>query len=295
MTIVDLGLFTPSVVLDVARTAGLLADAGIDVREHAVASSPAQLRALADRELDLAITSPDNVLLYTGFADNPLGRTLPLTITAALDRGLGLSLWTRPGLAPREARILGVDVPVSGFALAARALLARHGLAPAETVSLGSTPRRRAALVAGECDITILGAGNELRAEADGCTRVATVEELGPYLGAVTVRMTSLEDARAQAADAVAGILVAVGAQIVAGEHDDAVVAAAGRLLELGPTAARRHLDVLRDARTGIVAGGRLERSAVDTLVALRSGAQDAAALSAVADRLVASASGPAR
>ena len=297
MVRVELGTFTPSVVLDVARELGRVDSAGLDVREHAVASSPAQFDSLARGDLDLAVTSPDNVLLYAGFDSHPLGRRLPLTITAALDRGLGLSLWVRPGLDDvRHARVLAVDVPVSGFALAARALLRRHGVDPdrLDIVSLGSTPKRRAALAAGECDVTILGSGNELRAEEQGCRLIAAVGELGDYLGAVTCRLSDLDVDRARAADALAGILVTTGGEIARGAHGGIVVAAAERLLGLSSASARRHLEVLRSAETGIVSDGRLHRPALETLARLRAARHDPAELAAAIDLLLASATGAA-
>ncbi|MCR2799551.1 hypothetical protein QNO21_10485 [Microbacterium sp. zg-Y818] len=289
-----MGTFTPSVVLDVARQIGRVADLGIDAEEHLMTSSPAQFAALEEGSIDLAVTSPDNVLLYAGFDDNPRGRRLPLTITAALDRGLGLSLWTRPGIRLSEARVFGVDVPVSGFAIAGRALLERLGVDPdaLETVSLGSTPRRRAALGAGDCDVTILGSGNELRAEEDGCHRVASVDELGEYLGAVACRLTNAPTESARAADVAASALVDTGAEIAAGHHHALAVSAAERLLGLSPSSARRHLDVLCSPKTGVVPDGRLERKALLTLARLRRGVQPEKPLAAAVDLLLATASG---
>lgn len=291
---VHVGTFTPSVVLDVARRTGRLAELGVEVAEHPVTSSPAQFAALQDGSLDLAVTSPDNVLLYAGFDANPLRGRLPLTITAALDRGLGLSLWTRPGIGLSEARVFGVDVAVSGFAIAARALLTSLGVDTdaLETLPLGSTPQRRVALTAGVCDVTILGSGNELRAEEDGCRRVASVRQLGDYLGAVACRLTTAAPRSARDADAVAGALVDTGAEIAAGRHDALAVSAAERLLGLSPASARRHLDVLRSPQTGVVAGGRLERTALLTLAGLRRGLQPAESLTAAVDLLLETASG---
>ena len=87
-----LGTFTRSVVLEVARLDGSLADADLDVRETSVTSSPSQFESLESRDFDLVFTSPDNVLAYRFIANNPLGRHLRVTMLAALDRGLGLSL-----------------------------------------------------------------------------------------------------------------------------------------------------------------------------------------------------------
>ncbi|RVX38424.1 hypothetical protein EDD27_0732 [Nonomuraea polychroma] len=62
------GAFSPSVLLRTARRLGLLAP---DVREVAVASSPAQFAALLDGEIDAALTSLDNVIAYRHVPANP--------------------------------------------------------------------------------------------------------------------------------------------------------------------------------------------------------------------------------
>ena len=58
------GTFSPSVLVRLARDAGALARHQLSVREVPVPSSPAQFRALLAGELDAALTSPDNVLVY---------------------------------------------------------------------------------------------------------------------------------------------------------------------------------------------------------------------------------------
>ncbi len=125
------GTFSPSVLLDVARRTGRLADAGLSVAEVPVASSPGQFRSLVDGEIDVAFTSPDNVLAYRFSPANPLGGVLDVGIVSGIDRGLGLALYGRPGFAGpgqlRGARV-GVDVPVSGFALAMYALTESLGV-----------------------------------------------------------------------------------------------------------------------------------------------------------------------
>ena len=52
-----IGTFTRSLLLDVARAAGHLEHAGIDVVEGSVPSSPAQFSALVAGELDIVLTS----------------------------------------------------------------------------------------------------------------------------------------------------------------------------------------------------------------------------------------------
>ena len=101
-------------------------------------SSPAQFRSLETGELDVVMTSPDNVLAYRFLSANPLGRNLPVEILAGIDRGLGLSLCLAPSVtdvADVRDRVVGVDVPESGFAFVAFALLERAGLARTTTRS----------------------------------------------------------------------------------------------------------------------------------------------------------------
>ncbi len=96
MSVVDrlvVGQFSESPVLLAARGLGLLDEAGLEVRTERVRSSPGQFEALASGELDLAVTSPDNVLLYGTTEHNPIGRRLDLTMPRAIDRGLGLTLF----------------------------------------------------------------------------------------------------------------------------------------------------------------------------------------------------------
>jgi ABC-type nitrate/sulfonate/bicarbonate transport system substrate-binding protein len=95
-----LGAFTPSVLLSVARRTGRLAGQGLEVEEVPVGSSPAQFRSLLDGELDVAFTSPDNVLAYRFDPTNPLRTLADVRIVATVDRGLGLALYGRPGLDP---------------------------------------------------------------------------------------------------------------------------------------------------------------------------------------------------
>lgn len=264
-----LGTFTPSVLLALAGRTGLLAERGLEVEEVPVPSSPGQFCALADGELDLVVTSPDNVLAYR-FLDNPLGERLDVLVTAALDSDAGLTLAARPGLGDLALGelVLGVDVPTSGFAFAAYALLESAGRPPGsyEVRALGSTPRRRAALAAGECDVTILGAGNELLGEAAGCRPVAGARSLGPYLGEVLARLAGSPSA--PEADALAEVLVEVAERVRGGELVEETVSAAEDVLGLPRDLARRHHARLTGG--GLVPEGRAPREAFGTLLALR-------------------------
>jgi aerobic-type carbon monoxide dehydrogenase small subunit (CoxS/CutS family) len=276
MTTLRLGTFSPSVLLEVARVTGVLQAAGLTVQEVPATSSPSQFADLLAGDLDAVLTSPDNVLAYRFVAGNPLGRTSDVRVHAAVDRGLGLSLFAAPGCAPTAMRggTLAVDVPGSGFAFVAVELLARHGLragvdCPVE--ALGATPRRADALLAGRCAVTVLNAGSDLRAEAAGARRLARATSLGPYLGTVLAAHGPTVDSDGSALAALARVLTGTAARLVAGELRDVARAAAGRRLRLDDESAARYVTTLTDPGEGLVPDGRVDRAALDTLVALRN------------------------
>ncbi|MDX6326650.1 MAG: hypothetical protein QOK15_3004 [Nocardioidaceae bacterium] len=269
---VDVGTFSPPVVLDLAGSSGFLQEAGLEVAEHPVSSSPAQFRSLASGELQVALTSPDNVLAYRFNPRNPLGELLDARIVGAVDRALGLGLYGRPGMAADDLRgaTVGVDVPHSGFALALYALADRLGARrdDYELVSLGSTPQRLQALLAGECDATMLNAGNELLAEQAGCVRLAGVtDHFTPYLGTVVavVGEQHLDTARR-----IMDALTRTAAGIEAGTLDDKARDAAARRLGLDDQLALRYVARLHSRDEGLVPDGVVDRESLETLVALR-------------------------
>lgn len=269
---VELGSFTPSVVLDVARRSGALDRAGLDVTERPVPSSPAQFRSLIDGELHVGLTNPDNVLAYRFDPDNPLGELLDARILAGIDRGLGLGVWARPGALLDDLRgaTIGVDVPGSGFALALFTLLERRGLARGDydVAQLGSTPQRLQALLDGGCAATMLGAGNQLTAEAAGCTLVASVrDELSPYLATV---VCVVRDAHLEVGHDLGDVLTATAAGIVGGELAAVAVEAAAARLGLDDDLARRYVDGLGDPRDGLVVDGSVDPAALRTVLDLR-------------------------
>lgn len=274
-TQIRVGTFTRSLLIDLARSTGRLAAAGLDVEETSVVSSPAQFRSLADGEYDLVLTSPDNVIAYRFLSANPLGENLPVEILAGIDRALGLSLCVAPSVGDTAAvrgQVVGVDVPQSGFAFVAFALLERAGLAPGDYVveSLGSTPRRAEALVAGDCLATVLNAGNELRAQAQGCRVVSPVADLGPYLGTVVAALKTTDPAVADVRLRFVDVLLALSREILAGQWADEVVESAMRLLDLSTDEARAHRACLLDPVTGLIPDGIVDVAAVETLIGLR-------------------------
>lgn len=268
---VSLGIFSPSVVLDLARSSGRLADRGIAVREEAVSSSPAQFRSLLGGEYDAVLTNPDNVLAYRFSPSNPLGATADVRIVSAVDRGLGLGLYAAPGRSIDDLRggVAAVDVPGSGFALILFALARELGVERTEYAvsALGSTPRRRVALAAGECDVTMLNAGNELVAEREGCVRLGVVDQVvSPYLGTVL----TVAGRPTAAVLALSDVLDDTVAKVLAGELDEPARASAERLLGLDPESADRYVAGLKDPVTGLVADGRADAESLEAVIGLR-------------------------
>ncbi|MGP4098621.1 hypothetical protein [Nonomuraea sp. KM90] len=276
------GAFSPSVLLRTGRRLGLV-DPG--VREVPVASSPAQFAALLDGDIGAALTSPDNVIAYRFVPANPLGRTADVRIVSAVDRGLGLALYARPGLSSAAdladalsgpsagGDAVGVDVPGSGFAFALYAALEAIGLRPGDyrTVALGSTPRRLEALLGGRCAATMLNAGADLRARDAGAVRLAGVPR--PYLGTVLCSLGPDPAVRDLAA-----ALRATARAIVGGEADGVVTEEAAAALRLPPATAARYLQRLKDPGEGLVADGRADAASLSTVLGLRRRYGDAPA-----------------
>jgi ABC-type amino acid transport substrate-binding protein len=272
VTHLTVGVFSPSVLLRVARRSGELARHGLTVTETAVTSSPAQFRALLAGELDAVLTSPDNVVAYRFVQPNPLGRTADVRIVAGIDGGLGLALYAAAGVSSPDqlrARRLGVDVAASGFAFALFEILGRAGLRAAldyQVVELGSTPARLQALLAGRCDATMLNAGSDLRADEAGLVRLASVTDIVPaYLGTVL----AVAGAPSPAVRALADALRATTGEVFSGRAralavDEAAASGLSRYL------AERYVDGLVDPVTGLVPGGTVDPAALAAVVDLR-------------------------
>ena len=266
------GAFSPSVLLRVARRTGRLDEHDLAVEEIPVQSSPAQFRSLLDGDLDAVLTSPDNVVAYRFVPTNPLGVTADVKIVSAIDRGLGLALYSRPGITAADqlrGATMAVDVPTSGFAFAMYALAESIGLRrdDYELVALGSTPKRLDALLAGRCDATMLNAGNELSAEHAGCVPLARVADVcTPYLGTAlsVVGSEGLEPARLAAA------LRATAGEICAGSLDEVTVDEAAVALRLPRQLAERYVSRLKDPLEGLVPDGLVDLASLTTVVDLR-------------------------
>ncbi|QUQ65667.1 ABC transporter substrate-binding protein [Kutzneria sp. CA-103260] len=270
MHTIRLGTFSPSVLLAVATVTGALAAAGLDVAETPARTSAQQFTDLFDGRLDAVFTNPDNVLAYRCVPTNPLGRTGDVRILGAVDRGLGLALFTR-GPDTVRGGTFGVDVPGSGFAFISYELLARAGLTrdvDYRVAALGATPRRARALIDGAIDGTILNAGNDLLAEDHGAQRVASVTTIGPYVGTV---LAATGDGIDDHLRTLLDVVSTTARDIVAGRHDKITLDAVERRLGLTGATAARHLETLADPRQGLVPDARLTSADLATVIDLRN------------------------
>lgn len=265
-----LGTFSPSALVEVAARTGALAAAGVHVVEVPATSSRQQFAALLDGELDAAMTNPDNVVAYRCVPDNPLGRLGDVRIVAALDRGLGLSLFAAPGVTDLQDGILGVDVPGSGFAFVGYELLQRLGIRHGVT-ALGSTPRRATALLTGACTMTVLNAGNELHAEHRGARRLASVADIGPYVGAVLAVTGDSLRRNGFELRGLLGALLRTARDIVTGRRPELLFESVKDRLALDDHLTRRHIAVLTSRGTGLTPSGRFREAELRTVLDLRN------------------------
>ena len=286
------GTFTRSLLIQIGHETGRFAQAGLDVEEISVPSSPAQFESLSAGDLDVAITSPDNVIAYRYLSANPLGRRLNVKILGALDRGLGLALC----ISPRYKNVdeignltLAVDVPRSGFAFVGYGLLENLGysLSGYTVQTMGSTPKRAEVLIRSECDATILNAGNEIYAVSRGCTKVSSVTELGPYLGTVIAAIPNSSGLYQTGVTEFAAVLSEIVQDIKDGKLRDEIVSMSAELLGLSLSQGDEHYKILLDGNNGLIRNAKIDRTSIETLVGLRRRFMPSDELDLIQDSLI--------
>ncbi len=193
--VIRIGQFSESPVLAVARALGLHTRFGIEWETQRVQSSPGQFESLRSNEMDIAITSPDNVLLYATTAQNPLKEQLDIQFLRPIDRGMRLALYTSSDIGAVEdfaGSTLGVDVMSSGFAILLLQMLASLGVdhSTINFEAVGATPKRLDAMKDGTIHGSVLNAEAGVAAEQAGFRRWATSTDVSDdYLGTVLVQM----------------------------------------------------------------------------------------------------------
>ena len=193
--VIRIGQFSESPVLAVARALDLHTRFEIEWETQRVQSSPGQFESLRSNEMDIAITSPDNVLLYATTAQNPLKEQLDVQFLRPIDRGMRLALYTSSDISSVEdltGATLGVDVMSSGFAILLLQMLASLGVnhSTIKFEAVGATPKRLDAMKDGSIHGSVLNAEAGVAAEQAGFRRWATSTDVSDdYLGTVLVQM----------------------------------------------------------------------------------------------------------
>lgn len=269
-TRITLGQFSTSPVVIAARRLGLDTRNGLHIVTTAVSSSPGQFAALQAGEIDVAVTSPDNVLLYATTDRNPVGSRVPVRMLRPIDRGLGLALTTRPEITSETdlaAGPLGVDVLRSGFALLLFTMLGELGIDFREVPfeELGSTPARGQALIDGRIAGTILNAEARVRAERAGMTVWRTSADVSDrYLGTV---LAAPEGTPADVVAALTSLWSEATAWLLHGPRDEVQACLQEADEVLGSD---EYLSLLRDPQVGLVESEQVDIADLLVLVGIR-------------------------
>jgi ABC-type nitrate/sulfonate/bicarbonate transport system substrate-binding protein len=168
-----LNTFTPDATTLAARTQGFLAAEGLDVETIITPNSTAQMRGLGDGTFDLANTSFDNVLGWSG------REGAEFVAVAQADAGALLPIYVRPEIrdwADLRGRPLAVDAVDTAYALVLRLVLLEHGLdlerGDYELVPTGQTQPRLDSMRRGETFAGIISPPSDVAAEAAGLHRL---------------------------------------------------------------------------------------------------------------------------
>jgi ABC-type nitrate/sulfonate/bicarbonate transport system substrate-binding protein len=275
LTRVRLGLFSPSLPHLVAIREGYYEERGVTVEQQRIPSSAGLLRALHDGDLDVALTSPDNI---ANFRLNKAGDGhLDARIIAAVDQAGSISLMGRPGVdAPGQVRggTVAVDARNSGFAFLLYELLQSQDLAPGidyRVLEAGGTPSRFDALLAGSFEATILNAGFDVRAQAQGGSLlIRTADVIPDYLSTVLAASGEyLDQAPGPVSRFVSGFRQAMNYCLDPARHADCTDLLASQW-QVDPGVAARMVDAAADARTGLVADAVIAPAQLEAVLELR-------------------------
>ena len=159
--------FSRAPSLAAALDGGLFAAEGLDVELVRAADSTTQLAGLLAGDHDIAHTNADNIVARVDAG-------LDLRVALVPEIGTDQRLVGAPDVRAAgdvRGRTLGVDAVESGYALFAYVLLAEAGVERGSyrVEPVGSTPLRRAALLAGRIDAAMLNRDGDAEVLAAGC------------------------------------------------------------------------------------------------------------------------------
>ena len=190
MQTLRIGQFSQSPVLLAIQHFNLLPEYQLEISN--VTSSPSQFESLAKNELDIALTSPDNVLLYGTTDKNALKQKIELKMLRSIDKGLKLSLVSNgeiKNISQLQTAIFSIDSITSGFALLLKNMLLNLKLDLDQEINFvqaGSTPKRLLHVLDNNSQATILNAESKIVADKKSLkTWMEVTQVSNNYLGTV--------------------------------------------------------------------------------------------------------------
>jgi ABC-type nitrate/sulfonate/bicarbonate transport system substrate-binding protein len=273
--VVRFGSFSPSLPHLIAVREGCYADRGVHVERDRIPSSPAMRKALRDDDLDVVLTSPDNIANYR--LNGSARERLDVRIIAAVDRAGSVSLMGRPGLTSpddiRRGRV-AVDARDSGYAFLLYELLRQRGLYPGDDYSvadMGGTPDRFGELSRGACDATILNTGFDASAEALGCTRLARAADAIPgYLTTVLAARGRWLDASPDEVSRFLSAFFHAAGYLLRQDYRSRCLALISETWNLSAPIAARILSEVTDSQTGLARDGAVRGESLEATLRLR-------------------------
>lgn len=274
-----IGFFSGTTLpLWVADAKGFFTRQQLDVTLTPTPGSVYQFQHLSAGDFDIASTALDNIVAYDeGDGEAPLANPADFVAIMGGDSGF-LQLWARPEIASYadlRGKLLAVDAVRTGFTFVLRAMLQKHGIAPADYTldPVGNTGARFARMQRGtDCVAALITPPTDIAARGLGfkLLDVAT-DVLGPYQAGVQVARRSW-----LAADGpVAVRYVRAVRQATAWLYDPANRADAAALLaersKIAVAGATALMPTLLDPKYGIERSGAIDPAGVKTVLALRS------------------------
>jgi hypothetical protein len=190
MKTLKIGQFSQSPVLLAIQHFNLLPDYELEISN--VTSSPSQFESLVKKELDIALTSPDNVLLYGTTDKNALKQKIDLKMLRSIDKGLKLSLVSNGEIknaSQLQNAVFSIDSITSGFALLLKNMLLNLKIdldKEINFVQAGSTPKRLLHILDNNSQVTILNAESKIVADKKSLKTWMDVSQVSNnYLGTV--------------------------------------------------------------------------------------------------------------
>jgi len=262
----------------VAQEKGLFRKNGIDVKVTPTPSSVRQLTGLIEGKFDIAETAIDNLIAYREGQGEAKIDGPDLIAFMGGTNGF-LRLVAVPEVKAYEdlrGKTLSVDALTTGYAFVLLELMEHAGMRKDRdyrVVSVGGALERFQALLEKKQDATLLAPPFDLRAEAQGYTRLAIATDvLGHYQGTVGGVRKAWADANR---DAVIGYIRASSEALDwlydPGNKAEAIAIFRKNLPDVSEEAALGTYGVMFSPSTGLQRKKRIDIEGIRTVLALRS------------------------